>query len=161
MAGSFLLTMELTKHGHVRGSSTKHEGGLDDSTGMECHSFSHSVATPVDPNSGSGTGKRTHRPITVTKDVDGASPILWHAQCTNEGFTKVKFHFNSDPDGQPCPRRTIELTVGRILSIRPATHPTGKQGEQVTLTYEGMLVNGIPSDDIPDFYFYFSGGRRK
>ena len=87
--------------------------------------------------------------------------MLWQALCTNEGFTRVKFHFDSDPDGQPGPRRTIELTVGRILSIRPATHPAGKQGEQVTLTYDGLLVDGIPSNDIPYFYFYFSGGRRK
>ncbi len=161
MVGSFLLTMELTKHGHVRGSSTKREGGLDYSKGVMCHSFSQSLASPVDSSSGSVTGKRTHRPITVTKDVDAASPILFQALCTNEGFTKVRFHFTSDPDGQPCPGRTIELSVGRILSIRPVTHPTGKKGEQVTLTYEGLLVNGIPSDDIPYVYFSFSGGRRK
>ena len=156
MAGSFLMTMDLAEHGLVRGSSTKHEGDLDYSKGVECFGFGHSVATPVDSSSGRVSGKPTHKPITVTKNVDGASPILLHAVFTNEGFTKATFHFNTDPDGKPCPGRTIELTGGRILTI----HTAGK-GEKMTLIYTGLLVNGIPSDDIPYFYFYFSGGRRK
>jgi type VI protein secretion system component Hcp len=60
MSDKFLLTMVLTKQGPVKGSSTKKEGGLDYSNGMECHGFNYPVATPVDSNPGKPVGKRQH-----------------------------------------------------------------------------------------------------
>lgn len=60
MAGGFLLTMVLTKQGVVKGSSTKKEGDLDYSNGMECHGFDYPVSTPVDSNPSKPVGKRQH-----------------------------------------------------------------------------------------------------
>lgn len=42
------------------------------------------VAVPTDPQSGQPTGVRSHRPFTVTKFFDRASPLLWQAACTGE-----------------------------------------------------------------------------
>jgi hypothetical protein len=65
MASKFLLTMKLTKQGHVKGSSTKKEGDLDFSKGMECHGFNYEVVTQFDAGSGQPVGKRQHGPITT------------------------------------------------------------------------------------------------
>ncbi len=60
MPGKFLLTMQLTKQGSVKGSSTKKEGDLNFKDGMECHGFHYPVETQVNSNSGRPVGKRQH-----------------------------------------------------------------------------------------------------
>lgn len=42
------------------------------------------VAVPTDPQSGQPTGVRGHKPFTITKYFDRASPLLWQAACTGE-----------------------------------------------------------------------------
>jgi hypothetical protein len=85
MADKFLLTMTLTKQGHVIGSSTKKEGDLDFSKGMMCHAFTYEVTAQFDAGSGSVVGKRQHspittgprrhhKPITIRREFDAASP---------------------------------------------------------------------------------------
>ena len=70
MAGKFLLTIQFKKQGAVKGSSTKKDGDLDYSKGMECHGFDYAVVAPV--GGGHATGRRTHKPIIVGREVDGA-----------------------------------------------------------------------------------------
>lgn len=77
MAGSkFLLTLKMTTQGDVKGSSTKREGDLDYSKGIECFGFKYSVLIPFDSQSGLPTGQRKHSPITITKEKDSSSPKL-------------------------------------------------------------------------------------
>jgi type VI secretion system secreted protein Hcp len=150
MASKFLLTLKLTTQGNVKGSSTRKDGDLDFSKGMECHGFNYEVATPVDSSSGSTTGRRTHNPIRITREVDSASPKLLQALVTNEVFRAATLHFNrANSDGKPSDVRTIELTNGKIADIKPSKDASGKRCEDVTLVYEGLLVNGIPDGIIP------------
>ena len=156
MAGSnFLLTMKLVRQGTVIGSSKKKEGDLDYSKGMECHGFAYPVLTQIDPSSGPPTGKRKHSPIVIRREVDAASPKLLQALATNEGFKTATLSFNRiGPDGKPVLARTIELTNGVIVhyAIRPAKDSGGKRYQDVTLAYEGLLVNGIPDGIIQHSY---------
>ena len=146
----FLMTMKLTKQGDLKGSSTKKEGDLDYSKGMECHGFNHAVVTPIDPNSGALSGKRRHNPITIRKEVDAASPKLFQALVTNEVFKTAKLQFSKvGPNGKPAAALTIELTNGRIIDIKPAAGSGGKGCEDVTLAFDGQSVNGIPDGIIP------------
>jgi type VI secretion system secreted protein Hcp len=148
----FLLTMTGTKQGKIKGSSTKKEGDLDYSTGMECHGYSYSVITQFDPQSGASSGSRKHQPITITREVDSASPSLYQALCANEVFKIVKLEFRKPGSGgKSIPIRTIELTNGGILDIRQAPSAGGKRCEHVTLAYEGLLVNGTPHAVIPHY----------
>ncbi len=150
MASKFLLTLELTTQGNVKGSSIRKDGDLDFSKGMECHGFNYEVATPFDSSSGSLTGRRTHKPITITREVDSASPKLLQALVTNEVFTAARLQFTRlASDGKPFDVRTIELTNGRIADIKPSKNPSGRRCEDLTLVYEGLLVNGIPDGIIP------------
>ncbi|MGP8270942.1 MAG: Hcp family type VI secretion system effector [Terracidiphilus sp.] len=150
--GKFLLTMTGTKQGTIKGPSTKKEGDLDYSKGVECHGFNYSVTVPIDPQSGLSTGKRRHTPITITREVDSASPKLLQALCTNEAFTTVKLHFPKPKSGgKPVPYHTIELVNAAIVDVRQAPSFTGKRCEYVTLAYEDLLVNDIPHAAIPHF----------
>lgn len=52
---------------------------------IELKSFSHGVTIPVDPSWGKLTGTRVHSPITIVKEFDQTTPILYRAIC--EGRT--------------------------------------------------------------------------
>ena len=151
-SGKFLLTMTGTKQGKIKGSNTKKEGDLDFSQGVECHSFSYSVTVPYDSRSGHSSGQRSHKPLTITREVDSASPKLLQALCTNETFKSVALTFGkTGSGGKSLPFRTIELINGVIVDIRQAQGTTWKRSELVTLAYESLLVTGIPHSAIPHF----------
>jgi type VI secretion system secreted protein Hcp len=146
----FLLTLTLTKQGKVKGSSTGKEGHLDWSKGLECHGFNFVSVAQIDPNSGAPTGKRRHNPITIRREVDAASPLLLQALCTNEGFKTAILEFVR-PSGKAAMYKIIELSNGGILKITPAW-AGGKKCEDVTLSYEGIVVNGVPDGIVVDFH---------
>jgi type VI secretion system Hcp family effector len=161
MASEFLLTMKLTKQGHVIGSSKQKEGPLDFSKGMMCHAYTYGVTAQFDAGSGHLVGKRQHspittgprprhKPITIRREVDSASPKLLQALATSEVFETATLSFNRiGSDGKPAVAHTIELTNGTICAIKPAMDSSGKRYEDVTLVYDGLRVNGIKDGIIP------------
>ena len=61
MAAKFLLTLEGTKQGKIKGSNTNKEGDLDFSKGLQCHAFIYGAVTPIDPNKGNYLHDRLRR----------------------------------------------------------------------------------------------------
>ena len=57
------------------------------STSIDFSAFTEGVVSPRDPASGLPTGKRSHKPLTITKQIDAASPLLYNACVTNENLT--------------------------------------------------------------------------
>jgi type VI secretion system secreted protein Hcp len=51
--------------------------------------YSHEIVSPRDPASGLPTGKRMHKPLTITKEIDKSTPLLLNALTTNENLTSV------------------------------------------------------------------------
>ena len=51
--------------------------------------FAHEIVSPRDLASGQATGNRQHKPITITKELDAATPKLLQALVTNETLTSV------------------------------------------------------------------------
>ena len=152
MGQTFLLTMTLHKQGVVRGSSTRKEGDLDFSKGMECHGFNYEVTSQHNVGSGDATGLRQHQPITIVREVDKASPLLWSALQTNELVKAATIQFPKiSSNGKPVLYQKIELTNALISKIT-STHSGGggsgpgkKRFEEVSLTFEGITINGIPN----------------
>jgi len=139
----FLLELELETQGKIRSSSTKKPGGSSSSTGLVCHGWNYGVVPQFDAGSGQLVGRRKHNPITIVREVDSASPLLWSALCSNEGFkTATLSYARPDASGKLSLYHTIELTNGAIASIRPAGIHNGKKGEELTLTYEEMRIDG-------------------
>jgi type VI secretion system secreted protein Hcp len=150
MPNSFLMTMQFKNQGKIRGSSTKKEGSLDYSKGMECHAFEYGIEVQYDLEAGLSKGKKHHPPIVVTKGKDMASPSVFQACCTGESFTIAVLTVpKATPHGNSFVYHTIELTNGTISSIKPGKIHNGKSSESVSLTYEGLKVNGAPSERVP------------
>lgn len=150
MAQKFLMTMVLSKQGRVRGGSTRKDGPLDFSQGVECYGFEMGATVPVASSSGQATGKSRHQPIIIRKMFDSASPIFWRALSTSEIFESATLTFNRiGPDGKPVVDHTIELTNGTICAVRTEAGADGKPSEKVSLTYESLLMDKTPIATLP------------
>ncbi len=145
MPGMFLMTMKLSKQGEITGSSTHKDGGSNFEKGMMCHAFNYAVKSQFDASSGQATGRRTHTPISIVKEVDNASPLLWSALCSNEAFTTATLSFAKPSTGvSSFTPRKIELRNGAITGIRHGGIRNGKKCEELTLKYEDILIDGRP-----------------
>jgi type VI secretion system secreted protein Hcp len=92
-----------------------------------------SVVREAPVTTGMASGKRQHSPITITKEVDSASPKLFQASASNEVLSQVVIAFQGSGAGDAAQK--IVLTNATILSIRKA----GKT-EQITLDYQVIEV---------------------
>jgi type VI secretion system Hcp family effector len=75
------------KQGQLKAQSTK--TGREKDGWFEIVSIDMGAEVPVDPKSGRPKGARQKGPLTITKEVDGASPQLLQAHYTNETFQTV------------------------------------------------------------------------
>ena len=121
------ISFKGSKQGQFKAQS-KGKGGREDKGWFEIHSFEMGSAVPVDAGKGDVSGKRTHNPVTITKEADGASPLLFQAQSGNEVFDNIVIQTLDD---QNKVTKTITLTNAVISNLR-------KNGtiETFSFTYE-------------------------
>ncbi len=106
------LTGEST--GEVKGSVT--QAGREDS--IMVIAVEHEVISPRDVASGLPTGKRQHKPLIITKEVDKSSPLLYTILVNNENITDWELRFwQPSPSGQEVQHYTIQLTNAAIAGI--------------------------------------------
>ncbi|QGY44013.1 type VI secretion system tube protein Hcp [Maribellus comscasis] len=108
--------MRLTgqTQGEIKGSVT--QAGREDS--IMVVEFHHEVESPVDAASGLPTGKRQHKPLVVTKEIDKSTPLLLNALTNNENITEMELRFwQPSRSGQEIQYYTIELKNARIVNI--------------------------------------------
>jgi type VI secretion system secreted protein Hcp len=155
MASNAYLTLKGQKQGTISGSVT--QKGLEGS--ILVHSFSNSVTSPRDPASGLATGKRMHQPLTILKELDKSSPLLWNALVNNETLTSWQLAvWAPTPTGLDKQIYTITLTNASIASIREFMvdneDPTLLKlpvREEITFTYQKIqwtwVDGGISAQD--------------
>jgi type VI secretion system secreted protein Hcp len=64
--------------------------GQFDPNGIPVTGVSHEVQTPIDASSGQPLGRRVHKPLTITKELDKSTPMLIQALVTNELLRTVQ-----------------------------------------------------------------------
>jgi type VI secretion system secreted protein Hcp len=94
-----------------------------------------SVVHQMDANSGMSVGKRQHNPITITKEVDSASPSLFKAATSHQVLKQVAITFQGSGAGAGKMAQKIVLTNATIASIKKVGN-----AEQITLNYETSEV---------------------
>jgi len=114
MALNAYLKMTGAKQGDIKGSVTQ-KGREDTIMVIAVH---HEIVSPRDPASGLPTGKRMHKPLVITKELDKASPLLYNVLTNNEDLTKweLKF-FQPSATGAEKQHYTITLEHANIASI--------------------------------------------
>ncbi|HEY4930932.1 MAG TPA: Hcp family type VI secretion system effector [Terriglobales bacterium] len=145
MALMAYMTVKGQKQGILKGSVTQkgREGSI------QVIAYHHNIVSPRDPQSGLPTGQRLHKPFTVLKVTDKATPPLYTALCTNENLTEVTINFwkpqikAGTGTGSEVQYYTVKLTNANIASIAammpnvedPAQQKFDMQ-EEVAFTYQ-------------------------
>jgi type VI secretion system secreted protein Hcp len=110
------LTLEGTEQGKIEGSSAiKGREGT-----IEVQQFDHEVYMPHDSNTGMPTGSPVHRPLTVCKAFDKASPKLHKALARGERLRSVELKwYRIKADGKQEHYYTHRLEDAILVSIKP------------------------------------------
>lgn len=108
--------------------------------------FEYGTEAPRDSGSGQPTGKRRHGSITVTKEVDGSSPLLFQACVTNETLQTLTLNFYRSK-GRPS--FTVTLINATLAGIRHVSHhssaPDTHELEQVSFIFQKIDINNVDS----------------
>jgi type VI secretion system secreted protein Hcp len=105
---------------------------------IDISGFIEGVVSPRDPASGLPTGKRQHKPITITKEIDASSPLLYNACVSNENLTEVVINLYSR--GGSTPTTTVKLTNASCADLEH-----DGQIEKISFTFqkiEWTYING-------------------
>ena len=128
------LTLRGQKQGDIKGGATKkgREGSIP------LISVAYEVETPLDPASGLPTGKRVHKPITVVKVIDQASPKLLQAFVTNEVLTSARIEFWRPVPEVVSPYFIIVLANALLagIALAPSGEDVSNEYEQVQFTFQ-------------------------
>ena len=144
----------------------QNQGNIEGSVAVKGHekkilvqAADHTIEIPKSPQTGLPTGKRVHGPLTLTKEIDKASPKLFAALTSGEQMKKVKLeYYRISPKGTEEKYYTVELENAIITSIRAWTpnclDAANKQMghmEDVAFTYEKIKWTyedgGIEAED--------------
>ncbi len=128
------LTLRGQKQGDIKGGATKkgREGSIP------LISVAYEVERPLDPASVLPTGKRVHKPITVVKVIDQASPKLLQALVTNEVLTSARIEFWRPVPEVVSPYFIIVLTNALLagIALAPSGEDVSNEYEQVQFTFQ-------------------------
>ena len=80
--------------------------------------FEHSIMIPRDSQSEQPSGTRIHKPLTVTKVFDKASPLLYQALVTGESLTCRIEWYRTSSEGTHEHYFTHELEGAAIVDIK-------------------------------------------
>ena len=110
------MTVEGTEQGKIEGGSQlKGREGT-----IEVQQFVHEVCMPHDSNTGTPTGSALHKPLTVCKSFDKASPKLHKALAHGERLKSVELKwYRIKPDGKQEHYYTHRLEDAIVVSIKP------------------------------------------
>lgn len=130
------------------------QGQLDDA---ELLTLNDGLVSPRDAASGLPTGKRQHKPVTVTKEIDKSTPLLMNVLSQNENLPEVIFRFYAqDATGVVVNYYTITLINSAIASIRHVVYEDPDTGgfktvEQISFTFQKIIWTwedgGITAED--------------
>jgi type VI secretion system secreted protein Hcp len=141
------LNLKGETQGDIVGSTTLagHEGAI------EVLSYSHSITSPRDPASGLPTGKRQHKPIVITKEIDKSTPLLYFTLINNELITGWKLEFwKTSSTGILVMFYSIELLDASIADIADRGSNFGAT-ESIAFCYRKIvwtwIEGGITSQD--------------
>ena len=155
MALNAYLTLAGETQGDIKGSVT--QAGREES--IMVIGTSHEVVSPRDAASGLPTGKRQHKPFTITKEIDLATPLLMNVLVNNENVKTWKLEYwQPSKTGKEVQFYTVELVNASIAGIRQEMlnnkYPENmqhKEREHISFCYQKItwtwMDGGVTSED--------------
>jgi type VI secretion system secreted protein Hcp len=147
MALNAYMTMTSRRLGPIMGSVTirGREGSI------EVHAYSQRGAQPIDARTGLATMSRQHTPITITKPLDRATPLIGDVLWSRDTLTSVQIGFPQPGfAGLEEIVFTVDLTDARVTQVRHellnteyAENNIHFVREHVTMTYERIAWSWV------------------
>jgi type VI secretion system secreted protein Hcp len=103
--------------------------------------FEHEVTSPRDHASGLPTGRRQHKPFTISKPIDRATPLLHHAMIDGAHFPTVQLRmYRPGAAGEAQHYFTMTLTNAQVVDMDCFTEGVATEScthmEHVAFTYQ-------------------------
>ncbi|HEY4381056.1 MAG TPA: type VI secretion system tube protein TssD [Acidobacteriaceae bacterium] len=96
------------------------------------------ISVAREASSGMATGKRMHKPITITKEIDASSPLLKQSMAKGSSLGNVVIVFEGAGPGAAKAAQKVVLTNAMVTGIKMA----GKS-EQISLDYQTIEVTYV------------------
>lgn len=155
MALNAYLAIVAEKQGQIKGSVTQkgREGKI------MVIAVAHEIVCPRDPASGQPTGKRMHKPLIITKELDRSTPLLYSVLVNNENIKDFQLQFwQPSATGVEKQHYTVKLTNANISQIhfKMANNKSPKlsrfnEYEEIAFTYQKIewtwVEGGVTSED--------------
>lgn len=125
------ITVEGTKQGKFKGQDNQLKQG--DRT--EITNFAYEVVSPRDLASGASSGKRQHKPITITKPIGAATPQFFQAITTNEVLKTVVISFYNEYPSEAGPSFEVKLTNANVSGFKQE-----KFNEHISFTFQKIEI---------------------
>ena len=124
------VSFKGTKQGQFKAESSKGKTSREADGWFEVQSFDLGGELPVNASRSAAAGKTQHKPFTLTKEVDGATPKLLQAHVTNETLESIIIQTVNE---QNQASKTITLTNAIISEIKTSGHL-----ESISFIYDSM-----------------------
>lgn len=151
-----LLSVKGTTQGLMTEGAGTQEGREDFAL---VQAFDHLVEMPTDPQSGTPSGQRRHRPFIITKAVDKSTPLLYNALVNGEHLEEVKlqlYHIDATGNEEHCFTITLEEAIITNINLEMPHCQDAKmerftQFEKVAFQYRKIVwtdeLNGVEGQD--------------
>ncbi|ANW22856.1 type VI secretion protein [Vibrio coralliilyticus] len=91
MALTMYMSITGQNQGEIKGGCTQSD---DKKNGkILVYSYEQATSIPKNPHDGLPTGQRIHKPLSIVKAIDVASPKIFQALCKGERLTNVTLDF--------------------------------------------------------------------
>ncbi len=148
------LTLVGENQGPIKGSCDQE--GREETILVQA--LNHEVSIPRDSQTGLATGKRIHHPLTILKEFDKSTPLLYQALTSGEHMKSVEIKwYRIAKTGEEEHYFTTKLEDAIIVSIKPTisscleANPSLPHLEEVSFTYRKAIwrwePDGIESED--------------
>jgi type VI secretion system Hcp family effector len=111
-------------------------GGSSSSYSFNILGFQFENQTPVGSGSGSSSGARQHTTVTITKEVDSASPSLFRALTNNEVIKSARIVISKGGGGESYAINLTNAIVSGLQRSSSGKHPL----ETLTFSFQKVTV---------------------
>lgn len=94
--------------------------------------FEHEVKAPRDVATGQASGRRQHQPLTIIKQIDKTTPLLFRALVSNENLPMVVLHVQMAMDES----YEIKLTNAVISDVKQHMDRDAVAYEEISFVYQ-------------------------
>jgi type VI secretion system secreted protein Hcp len=150
----YFMNIKGVRQGQFKGDNPNLIGRADWIAGI---GFTMQLTQPVSEPSGAPSGRRTYKPIQITKQWGAASPQILQALATGEVLNPVIFEFTrTTPDGKEQVFQRVTLTNALVIDVKRSLDFTARHQietatmelEEFQLTFQRITIEDMASGTI-------------